>query len=237
MSTAQLISTQKLGRTFIIGSEQIHAVHDVDLEVESGRLMVITGRSGSGKTTLLNLLAGLDTPTAGKVYFEGQDLTALSEWELTQLRRSKIGFVFQQFYLEPNLYVWENVALPLICQDTTEDERYERAERILIKLGLDHRINFPAYQLSGGEQQRVAIARALVTNPELIIADEPTSSIDEKSAKKVVEIFLNLRKEKKSIVVASHDLQVWSKIADLIYYMEDGMLKCSKERGKDAVMS
>ena len=230
------IRTERLTKKFK-GELEVKAVNDISITLPENKIILIAGPSGSGKTTLLSLIGLLLKPTSGKIWYEEEEVSLYSDRWQTFLRREKIGFVFQQFYLEPNFYVWENVALPLVCQDTTEDERYERAEKILNKLGLDRRINFPAYQLSGGEQQRVAIARALVTNPELIIADEPTSSIDEKSAKKVVEIFLNLRKEKKSIVVASHDLQVWSKIADLIYYMEDGVLKYSKERGKDAVIS
>jgi len=228
------IKTESLTKKFR-GELEVKAVDNISIILPENKIVLIAGPSGSGKTTLLSLVGLLLKPTDGKIWYEEEEVTLYSDRWQTFLRREKIGFVFQQFYLEPRLEVWENVALPLICRDTTEDERYNRAEEILNKLGLDDRIDFPAYQLSGGEQQRVAIARALVTNPELIIADEPTSSIDEKSARKVVEIFLNLRKERKSIIVASHDLQVWSKIADLIYYMEEGALKYTQEKGKDKV--
>jgi putative ABC transport system ATP-binding protein len=176
--TVPLVSAHSLERVFSIGSEKIRAIHNIDLDVEPGRLLVITGRSGSGKTTLLNLLGGLDSPTSGSVFFQGQDLSKLSEWELTQLRRRHIGFVFQSFGLLPLLSAYENVELPLRIGEWDRSERHERAEDCLDKVGLTGRMRHRPYELSGGELQRLAIARALAHRPSLILADEPTGELD-----------------------------------------------------------
>ena len=217
-----LVSTHKLERIFRIGSDQIRAVHDVDLEVNAGRLLVITGRSGSGKTTLLNLLAGLDSPTSGTVYFQDKDLSKLSEWELTQLRRHQIGFVFQSFGLLPLLSAYENVELPLRIAEWGRIERHQRTEECLEQVGLTERSRHRPYELSGGELQRLAIARALVHRPSLILADEPTGELDLATGKAIFNLLKEISsQEDVGVVVATHDV-VMAEIADIIMEISDG---------------
>jgi len=220
--TELLVEARKLGRIFILGGDKIRAVHDVDLEVDSGRLLVITGRSGSGKTTLLNLLAGLDSPTSGTVYFQGQDLSKLSEWELTQLRRRQIGFVFQSFGLLPLLSAYENVELPLRIGEWDMTERHRRTEECLELVGLSGRARHRPYELSGGEQQRLAIARALVHNPSLILADEPTGELDLATGKAIFSLLKEIASGANvGVVVATHDVAM-AEIADVTRQLSDG---------------
>jgi len=220
--TTPLVSARNLERVFSFGPEQIRAIHDVDLEVFSGQLFVITGRSGSGKTTLLNLLAGLDRPTSGTICIEDQDLSKLSEWELTRLRRRDIGFVFQSFALLPLLSAYENVELPLRIADWERGRRHRRTEECLELVGLSGRANHRPYELSGGEQQRVAIARALVHRPSLILADEPTGELDSATGATVFALLKDIvQKEKVAIIVATHDVAV-TRIATATRELSDG---------------
>jgi len=220
--TTPLVSVRNLERVFSFGSEQIRAIHNVDLEVFSGQLFVITGRSGSGKTTLLNLLAGLDRPTSGTIYIEEQDLSKLSEWELTRLRRRDIGFVFQSFGLLPLLSAYENVELPLRIADWEKRRRHRRTEECLELVGLGDRAGHRPYELSGGEQQRVAIARALVHRPSLILADEPTGELDSATGAAVFALLKDIaQKEKVAIIVATHDVTV-ARITTTTRRLSDG---------------
>lgn len=217
-----LVTASKLGRTFLIGSEEVHAVHDVDIEIYSSRLLAITGRSGSGKTTLLNLLAGLDTPTSGTVMFEGQDLSKLAEWELTELRRHRIGFVFQSFGLLPLLSAYENVELPLRIARWDRAERHRRTELCIEQVGLSDRARHRPYELSGGEVQRLAIARALVHQPSLILADEPTGELDLATGQSIYKLLKDISSnEGVGIIVATHDI-IMAQIADEIKEISDG---------------
>jgi putative ABC transport system ATP-binding protein len=220
--TTPLVSARNLERIFTIGSEKIRAIHDINLDVEPRRLLVITGRSGSGKTTLLNLLGGLDSPTSGSVFFQGQDLSKLSEWELTQLRRRHIGFVFQSFGLLPLLSAYENVELPLRIGEWDRLERHKQAEDCLEKVGLTGRMRHRPYELSGGELQRLAIARALAHRPSLILADEPTGELDLATGTAIFNLLKEITmKDGVGIVVATHDLAM-AKIADLVIVLSDG---------------
>ena len=220
--TRSLVSVHKLERIFRVGSEQIRAVHDVDLEVNAGQLLVITGRSGSGKTTLLNLLAGLDRPTSGTVYFQGQDLSKLSEWELTQLRRRHIGFVFQSFGLLPLLSAYENVELPLRIGEWDRAKRHRRTEDCLELVGLTGRARHRPYEISGGELQRLAIARALVHHPSLILADEPTGELDLATGAAIFALLKKIAaRENVGVVVATHDVAM-AEIADVTKQLSDG---------------
>jgi putative ABC transport system ATP-binding protein len=220
--TTTLVTATNLARTFLIGSEEVHAVHDVNLEIVSGKLLAITGRSGSGKTTLLNLLAGLDTPTSGTVFFEGQDLSKLAERELTELRRHRIGFVFQSFGLLPLLSSFENVELPLRIAKWDTDERRRRTELCIDQVGLSARSRHRPYELSGGELQRLAIARALVHQPSLILADEPTGELDLATGQAIYKLLKDISsQENVGIVVATHDV-LMAEIADEIKEISDG---------------
>ncbi|MEE8412993.1 MAG: ABC transporter ATP-binding protein [Dehalococcoidales bacterium] len=221
--TAPLVSIRKLERIFTLGSEQIRAVHDVDLEMNSGQLVIITGRSGSGKTTLLNLVAGLDRPTSGAVYFQDKDLSKLSEGELTQLRRHHIGFIFQSFGLLPLLSAYENIELPLRIGGWDRTERHKRTEICLEMVGLANRARHRPYELSGGEQQRVAIARALAHRPSLILADEPTGELDLARGAAIFDLLKEITTEEKvGILVATHDVAM-ADIADVSRELSDGV--------------
>ncbi len=217
-----LVTASNVGRTFLIGSEEVHAVHDVNIEITSGMLLAITGRSGSGKTTLLNLLAGLDIPTTGTVMFEGQNLAKLSEAELTELRRHRIGFVFQSFGLLPLLSAYENVELPLRIARWDRAERHRRAELCIEQVGLSARSKHRPYELSGGELQRLAIARALVHKPSLILADEPTGELDLATGQSIFKLLKDISSDENvGIVVATHDLAM-AAIADKTRHISDG---------------
>ena len=218
-----IISASSLTRAYDSGGATVRAVNGVDLEVGAGELLAVTGRSGSGKTTLLNLLSGLDRPTEGAVFFEGQDLAKLHEKELVELRRRKIGFVFQSFGLMPLLSAQENVELPLHIMGVSWRERRRRAEETLESVGLGPRAKHRPYELSGGEQQRVSIARALVTNPEVVFADEPTGELDTTTARAITAILRRISEEGTTIVVATHDLSL-ADAGDRRLEMADGVL-------------
>ena len=200
------------------------AVHDVNMEVRPGQFIAVVGRSGSGKTTLLNLLAGLDKATSGKVLFENKDLATMSAGELTEIRRHKIGFVFQSFGLLPLLSAFENVELPLRISGAPIRDRERRAREALEMVGLSGRARHRPYELSGGEQQRVAIARAVVAEPPLILADEPTGELDSVNATAIFGLFAEMVSERGiSVVAATHDAALLN-IADEVREMRDGAM-------------
>ena len=220
--TEPLVSARNLERIFTVGSEQVRAVHNVDLDVSSGQLVVIAGRSGSGKTTLLNLLAGLDLPTSGTVHIQGQDLSKLSEPELTQLRRHTIGFIFQSFGLLPLLSTYENIELTLRIAGWGRVERQKRTEECLELVDLSGRASHRPYELSGGEQQRVAIARALAHHPSFILADEPTGELDSTTGEVIFALLQEVvEKEKVAMVVVTHDVALVEN-ATMIRELSDG---------------
>lgn len=225
-----VISTDEISRSFGSGEQVVTAVNRVNMDVHSGESLALVGRSGSGKTTLLNLLAGLDQPTSGKAIFEGKELAAFSEKELVELRRHKIGFIFQSFGLIPLLSAYENVELPLHISGVSWRERRRRATEILQLVGLGPRAKHRPYELSGGEQQRVAIARALVTAPDVLFADEPTGELDTITAKSIATILKDVVQQRGvTVVVATHDLNL-AGTCDRVLTMEDGMLTNSQPR-------
>ena len=181
-SLTRVLAAVNVGRVYRLGSEDIVAVDDVSLDVPAGKFIALVGRSGSGKTTLLNLMAGLDQATSGSILFEDRDMADMSENELIELRRHKIGFVFQSFGLLPLLSAFENVELPLRISGAGSREREQRTNEALEMVGLAARSRHRPYELSGGEQQRVAIARAMVIRPSLMLADEPTGELDSSNA-------------------------------------------------------
>ena len=201
-----IVSTEGLTRVFESAGRAVTAVDKVTLDVMPGEFLAVTGRSGSGKTTLLNMMAGLDRPTAGRVLFEGRDLSALSEPELVELRRHKIGFVFQSFGLIPLLSALENVDLSLHVGGVRWRERRRRAQEALESVGLGPRARHRPYELSGGEQQRVAIARALVTGPAVVFADEPTGELDTATAITIASLLREVALYRGvTVIVATHD--------------------------------
>ena len=225
-----IISTQDLMRVFGSGDErEVTAVNRVTLDILAGDFLAITGRSGSGKTTLLNLMAGLDRPTGGRVLFQGRDLASLSEAELVELRRRKIGFVFQSFGLMSLLSASENVELPLHIGGVPWRERRRRAQEALKVVGLGPRARHRPYELSGGEQQRVAIARALVTDPDVVFADEPTGELDTTTGESIATLLRDIALyQGVTVVVATHDLalaEMGSRTVELV----DGALTAPNE--------
>ena len=220
----KIINATGLTRAYLLGAEEVHALTDVNMQVVPGEFTAIVGRSGSGKTTLLNLLAGLDQPSSGTVLFEERDLSEMSEKELTEIRRRKIGFVFQSFGLLPLLSAFENVELPLRITGVRPREREERTEEVLDMVGLLPRSRHRPYELSGGEQQRVAIARAMVNRPPLILADEPTGELDSTNAQAIFGLFEEMvRSQDMSVVVATHDSTLLA-MADRVIELRNGTI-------------
>ena len=200
----------------------VHAVDSVSLEISSGEIVGLAGSSGSGKSTLLHLLSGLEQPTAGTVSFRGTDLATLSARERTRYRLENIGIVFQRFHLLDSLSARANVALPLVELGIPKSERRKRATELLERIGLEDRITHRPGELSGGEQQRVAIARALITDPALVIADEPTGELDTATGRTILEVFKQVA-EDRTIVLASHDQETLD-ICDRVIQLRDGAI-------------
>lgn len=224
MKGLPIIAVQGLKRMFGSGEAAVAAVNNVTVDVFPGEFLAVTGRSGSGKTTLLNLMAGLDQPTEGNVFFEGRDLASLSEGDLVELRRHKIGFVFQSFGLMPLLSAAENVELPLHIGGVSWLERRRRAHDALSAVGLDLRARHRPYELSGGEQQRVAIARALVTHPLVVFADEPTGELDTTTGMAISTLLRDAAAQQgATVIVATHDLML-AGMADRSLEIVDGSL-------------
>jgi putative ABC transport system ATP-binding protein len=218
-----LFETRGLCKYYRPGARtEVRALHDVSLSIEGGSFTVLVGPSGSGKTTLLALLGALDRPTRGQVVFEGRDLTPLSDVELTRFRR-RIGFVFQDFALIPGLAAWENVTYPLIPRGVPRRQRFKIAQGILAQLGLADRDHALPRELSTGEQQRVAVARALAGQPEVIIADEPTASLDRKAAVSLLALLQQIHQQGTTVVVGSHDPAVRA-LATTVYDLHEGQL-------------
>lgn len=219
-----LLVADHVSRTFHLEGNDVHAVRNVSLTINSGRFVAIVGRSGSGKTTLLNLLAGLDQPTSGQIKFLGQDLSKMGEKEITDLRRHRIGVVFQSFGLLPLLSAFENVELPLRIAGVGARIRNQRAEEVLDLVGLLPRAKHRPFELSGGEQQRVAIARAVVMRPSLILADEPTGELDSTNAESIFGLFSQMAgAEEMAIVTTTHD-QTLLDMAEEVHEIGDGVI-------------
>lgn len=203
------------------GTNQERALNDVTLEIAPGKITAIYGPSGCGKTSLLNIISGLDSQYQGNLYFKNQNMRDFSERDLTYFRKAHIGFVFQNFNLIPHQSVLENVKMPLYVKNMTDKEMVEIAKKELNRLGIGDFIKKNVKQLSGGQKQRVAIARALVNNPEMIVADEPTGSLDSQSQENVLEIFKELAEAGKTVIIVTHNPEV-ADYADVVIKMKDG---------------
>ena len=216
-----LIEMKDICRDFPQGKDVIQILKHIDLNVETGEYLAIMGPSGSGKTTLMNLIGCLDTPTSGSYLFDGEDLSGASDDRLSDIRNTKIGFVFQSFYLLPGLTALDNVALPLLYANVSKAERRERAAAALEKVGLGDRMDFYPNQISGGQSQRVAIARAMINNPPLLLADEPTGALDSASGRQVMDLFDSLNESGTSVILITHARDVAER-ARKIRYILDG---------------
>ena len=204
-----------------MGDAEVYALHDVNLEIKEGEFIAIIGPSGSGKSTLLNMIGCLDTPTSGAVFIDGIDTGKLNENGLAEIRREKIGFIFQQFNLVHTLNALENVALPMFFAGVRHEIRLERAEELLAKVGLGDRIHHKPSEMSGGEQQRVAIARALSNDPEIVIGDEPTGNVDTETGNTILDLLEGLNKEGRTVIVVTHDAEIAAR-AHTTKRMRDG---------------
>lgn len=210
-------------KIYPMGEIKVQALRGVDLEIRQGEFVAIMGPSGSGKSTLLHLLGCLDLPTEGKIYLSDLDVARLDEDHLAQIRGKKVGFVFQMFNLIPTLTALENVELPLLFQRVPRAQRRARARELLEKVGMADRLHHKPSQLSGGERQRVAIARALASDPEIILADEPTGNLDSESGRAVLELLHQLNREGKTIILVTHNPEA-AAYADRVVRIHDGQL-------------
>lgn len=231
MST-EIVRLEAVEKIYQTGDNYITALDTTDLVFESNKLTLIMGPSGSGKTTLLSIVGCIIYPTKGKVFYKDKEVTKLSEDELADLRLHEVGFVFQQFNLIEPLNALENVAQPLILRNISKKEAKERAEGALKAVGLEDRMGNLPKKLSGGQKQRVAIARALVGNPSMILCDEPTASLDAKSAGIIMQELKELAEEGKAVIIVTHDLRL-RKYADRVIYVEEGKVSNTIKNEED----
>ncbi len=219
-----IIETQDLWKTYVMGSEEIHALRGVNIAIDSGEYVAIMGPSGSGKSTLMNLIGCLDTPTKGSYLLNGKQVSQMNDNELARIRNEEIGFVFQTFNLLPRASALHNVELPLIYAGVPTKERQERAKDALRKVELDQRMSHKPNELSGGQRQRVAIARALVNNPSILLADEPTGNLDSKTGVEIMALFERLHSTGNTIVLVTHEPEIAAH-AHRIIHIRDGQVE------------
>ncbi len=230
METNNVIELKNVAKYYEMGDDTVRALDDVNIEIKRGDFVAIMGPSGSGKSTSMNLIGSLDLATKGNIYLDGHDIEYLEESELAQIRGKKIGFIFQQFNLIPNLTAKENVMLPMLFQEKDGAEREIRAEELLKLVELEGRMNHYPNQLSGGQQQRVAIARALANDPEVILADEPTGNLDTHTGEVVMKFLNKLNEEGKTIIIVTHNPELAKEHAKTIYSVRDGKIESVEKR-------
>lgn len=216
-----IVRLENINKYYGMGDIQVQALNHVNLTIHAGEYCSIMGASGSGKSTCMNIIGCLDRPTAGNYYLDGCNVAEISENELAKIRNAKLGFVFQQFHLLPQLTALDNVILPMVYAGVPSNERKERAKEALNQVGLSNRMNNKPNQLSGGQQQRVAIARAIVNKPVVLLADEPTGALDSKTTQEVLDIFTNLNKTGITVVMVTHEPDV-AKQTERIVWFRDG---------------
>ena len=232
-SAQPFIEIRDLTRRYKVGSSWVSALDQLSLVVKQGEFLAVVGVSGSGKSTLLHLLGGLDTPTSGSVHVEGRDLSSLTSFERTVYRRTKVGFIFQSYYLVPSMTAEENVALALTFQGTFGRQRRQQAGEAIRRVGLEPRARHRPSQLSGGEQQRVAIARAMVHRPPLLLADEPTGNLDRATAGEMMSLVMSIHCDLgTTVVMVTHDEEMASQVADRVIRLRDGHLLNPQEAAR-----
>src|SRR5690242_12986131 len=224
-SQGAAIEVQGLARIYRMGESEIRAVNNVTFSIAAGEFVALLGTSGSGKSSLLNLIAGLDTPTAGSVAVAGRDLARMSREELAHYRRSTVGMVFQAFNLVPAMTVLENVELPMRFAEVPREHRWDRARRALERVGLGHRLNHRPSELSGGEQQRASLARALVNSPQLLLADEPTGNLDSRTGGEIMDLIRDCNRSLgTTVVLVTHERALAERYAGRFLSLADGKL-------------
>ena len=219
-----IILTHKLGRDYHLGSEVVHALHGVNLQIRQNEFTAIMGPSGSGKSTLMNLLGCLDTPTSGEYWLNSQKVSELNDDELARIRNKEIGFVFQTFNLLPRASSLHNVELPLIYAGINAKDRHQRAVEVMERVGLGDRMKHRPNELSGGQRQRVAIARALVNKPSILLADEPTGNLDSHTSSEIMEVFEGLHDDGQTILVITHERDIAAHTTRQIHLL-DGLIE------------
>lgn len=224
MIMSKVIELKGIKREFNLGDEIIHALKEINLDIQKNEYVALMGPSGSGKSTLMNILGCLDTPSAGQYFLSGNDVSKSSDNELAAVRNKQIGFIFQTFNLIPRLTTIENVALPLIYAGWNKRERDERAVEVLRQVGLGDRMKHKPNELSGGQRQRVAVARALVNNPSLILADEPTGNLDTKTSYEIMKLFEEIHANGNTLVVVTHEEDI-ALYTHRIVRMRDGLIE------------
>jgi len=230
-----IIRLENVWKVYQLGEVEVKAVRDLSLSIQEEQFVTIVGSSGSGKSTLLHLMGCLDTPTKGKVFLESQNVAQLSQDRTAQIRGQKLGFVFQQFNLLSNLTALENVVLPMIFQNVSDQERQQRARDLLIETGLKNRLDHRPTELSGGERQRVAIARALANDPPLLLADEPTGNLDSHAGKMIMDLLSDLHQEhNKTMVIVTHDPNI-AEYSKQVVHMKDGQIVSNHQATTQAV--
>lgn len=220
---SEIVVMKDVCKSYYSGNEEVKVLKNINLTVKKGEFVSVLGPSGSGKTTLMNIIGCLDVPTSGKYLLCGKDVSEMDETELAAVRNREIGFVFQNFFLLPRLTAIQNVELPLVYSNIPQKERRRKAEKMLYRVGLGDKMHNLPNQLSGGQQQRVAIARALVTEPSIILADEPTGALDQKTGAGIIEYFERLNEEGKTIIMITHDINVAGRAKRTINIL-DGVL-------------
>jgi putative ABC transport system ATP-binding protein len=223
VDTGVVIRTVGLTKVYEMGSEQVHALRGVDLEIHKGEYVAIMGPSGSGKSTLMNLIGCLDSPSSGRYWLAGRLVSELDDDELAYIRNKEIGFVFQTFNLLPRATALHNVELPLIYNGTPAEARVEKAKLALQRVDLTPRMNHKPNELSGGQRQRVAIARALVNDPSIVLADEPTGNLDSKTGEEIMNLFANLHQQGNTIILVTHEMDI-AQHAHRIIFIRDGQI-------------
>jgi len=223
-----MIRTEELSKYYVVGDTTVKALDGVSINIPAHSFVSITGPSGSGKSTLMNLLGCLDTPTSGTYILDGTEVSTMTENQLADIRNRKIGFVFQGFNLVSRLTALENVELPLVYSGVSRKERIMRAVEALEKVGLGNRMHHLPSELSGGQQQRVAIARALVTNPPLILADEPTGNLDSRTGQEIMDLFCELHEQGNTIILITHDNNIAGRAERIIRILDGHVVEDSE---------